>query len=72
MQYGLKAYMNLSGKSQIQMSKQEEISLYISHRTKNKDDWPAKQAQVAIRLFLYFRNQSSKTPATADNNIKTQ
>ncbi|KKL75398.1 hypothetical protein LCGC14_2055270 [marine sediment metagenome] len=45
MLYGLKTYMNLSGKKSDSSVKKDKISLYIKHITKSKNDWQVKQTQ---------------------------
>jgi hypothetical protein len=34
--------------------------------------WQVKQAQEAIRIYLYYTNQPKKTLISADSNIKAQ
>ena len=50
----------------------EEIDCYINYISKSKNEWQVRQAQEAIRLYLYYLNHSKFPSASIDSNIKTQ
>lgn len=49
-----------------------EIDRYINYISKSKNEWQVRQAQEAIRLYLYYLNQPQLPSAHTDSNIKTQ
>lgn len=50
----------------------EDIDQYINYITKSKQEWQVKQAQEAIRIYLYYINQQKEAPISANSNLKAQ
>lgn len=50
----------------------KDIDKYINYITKFKSDWQVKQAQEAIRIYLYFIGQPAESSINTDSNIKAQ
>lgn len=50
----------------------EDIDKYINYITKSKQEWQVRQAQEAIRIYVYYKNQQKEVPLSVDSNIKAQ
>ena len=68
----IKSLYEFVGKNPGTSVENKDIDNYINHITKFKMQWQVKQAQEAIRIYLYYMNQPKTTPISADSNIKAQ
>jgi hypothetical protein len=68
----IKSLYEFVGKNPGTSIENKDIDNYIKYITKFKKKWQVKQAQEAIRIYLYYMNQPKTTLISADSNIKAQ
>jgi hypothetical protein len=64
----VKRLYEFTGNSPGSNVEKQDIDYYINNITKSKKEWRVKQAQEAIRLYLYFKNRPYNAPVSADSN----